>query len=206
VHISDGVLSTPVIMISYAAAITITAISIHKIKNKDIPRISVMTSAFFVASLIHIPIGPTSVHLLLNGLIGIMLGFSAFPAILLGLVLQCLLFQFGGITALGANALMMGIPALIAAGIFSMRTRFKISYKNGLFAGIASAMAVTVSALILAALLALSGDDFIPIAKLALIAHIPVLIIETGMSVLIVQFLAKVRPAVLNSTKDIYAP
>lgn len=33
-----------------------------------------MTAAFFVASLIHVPIGPTSVHLLLNGLLGVVVG------------------------------------------------------------------------------------------------------------------------------------
>jgi cobalt/nickel transport system permease protein len=61
--------------------------------------------AFFVASLIHVPFGPTSVHLLIPGLVGAMLGPSAFLSIGLGLLLQSLLFQFGGITALGAKCM-----------------------------------------------------------------------------------------------------
>ena len=53
-----------------------------------IPRIALMTAAFFVASLIHVPIGPTSVHLLLNGLVGVLLGWRSALAIAVGLLLH----------------------------------------------------------------------------------------------------------------------
>ena len=128
-HISDGVLSFPVIAAGYGVAIGITAFSLKKTKTEDIPKIAVMTSAFFVASLIHVPLGPTSVHLLLNGLVGILLGWAAFPSIFMALLLQALLFQFGGITSLGANACVMGIPALAMAWLFQKRHRFSFSRK-----------------------------------------------------------------------------
>ena len=108
-HISDGVLSAPVWVGGYIVAAGIAAYTTSKIDNEEIPKIAVMTSVFFVASLIHIPLGPTSVHLVLNGLAGVVLGMASFPCILLGLILQCLLFQHGGITSLGANACLMGI-------------------------------------------------------------------------------------------------
>jgi ABC-type Co2+ transport system permease subunit len=57
-------------------------------------------------------------HLLLNGLIGVILGRRAGLAIPIGLTLQMALFQHGGWTTLGVNSCVMGIPALLAWLIF----------------------------------------------------------------------------------------
>lgn len=46
---------------------------------ESIPKVGVLSSAFFVATLIHVPVGPSSIHLVLNGLMGVMLGWAAFP-------------------------------------------------------------------------------------------------------------------------------
>ena len=107
-HISDGVLPVSVAVGGYAVSLGLTVWSARKTRNEDMPKLAVMTAAFFVASLIHVPFGPTSVHLIIPGLTGALLGPSAFLSIGLGLLLQSLLFQFGGLTALGVNALMMG--------------------------------------------------------------------------------------------------
>ena len=68
-HISDGVLSKEVIIAGGALAASGTFIGLRKIDMDGIPKVAVMTAAFFVASLIHIPIGPTSVHLLFIGIL-----------------------------------------------------------------------------------------------------------------------------------------
>jgi cobalt/nickel transport system permease protein len=65
VHISDGILSLPVLAAGWAITIALLAVAIWWSKKKgnleeEIPKLSVMTAAFFVASLIHIPVGPTS--------------------------------------------------------------------------------------------------------------------------------------------------
>ena len=80
-HISDGVLSAPVLIGGYVISASIAAVIIRKTKSEDIPKTAVMTSIFFVASLIHVPLGPTSAHLILNGLVGIILGPMAFVSI-----------------------------------------------------------------------------------------------------------------------------
>ena len=49
------------------------------------------------------------------------LGYFAFPAILIGLLFQALVIGHGGLTTLGVNAAMMGIPALLAYHIFQLR-------------------------------------------------------------------------------------
>ena len=101
-HISDGVLSGSVCITSAAAAVAIASVSLKKTDSADIPKVAVMTAAFFVASLIHVKIGPTSSHLVLNGLMGAVLGIAAFPAVLAALIFQAIMFQHGGITTLGA--------------------------------------------------------------------------------------------------------
>ena len=117
-HIADGVLPVSVAIGGYVLTLAGVGLSLRRVDSRDLPKIAVVTSAFFVASLIHVPLGPTSVHLILPGIVGALLGPAAFLSVTVGLFLQCLLFQFGGITALGANALMMGLPAVLAGFFF----------------------------------------------------------------------------------------
>ena len=84
------------------------------------PRVALLAAAFFVASSIHVKLGPTSVHLLLNGLVGVMLGVRAPLAILLGVALQALLLAHGGISAIGVNACVEALPALAVAACFPL--------------------------------------------------------------------------------------
>ncbi|SFM48192.1 cobalt transporter CbiM [Thermodesulforhabdus norvegica] len=198
-HISDGVLPPAVTVSTAVVSAGMVVLSVRRLHYEDYPRIAVMTAAFFVASLIHIPLGPTSVHLLLPGLVGIVLGPLSFLAIALGLVLQCFLFQFGGVTALGANALMMGIPAVLSGYIFRAFAGRHIG-KTAVVAGIAGAIGVLTAALILAVLLALSGEVFWGVAKVAFLAHIPVAAVEGGVSAFAVSFLYRVKPELLKGT------
>ena len=99
-HISEGVLSAPVLMTGAIGAIACVAYGLKKIDHDKIPEAAILSSAFFVVSFINVPIGPSSVHLVLNGLMGLLLGWIAFPAILVALTFQAILFQFGGITSL----------------------------------------------------------------------------------------------------------
>lgn len=198
-HISDGVLPTPVAIGSYVATAVVVAWSLKKTHGDDLPKVAVVTSAFFVASLIHIPIGPTSVHLLIPGLVGILLGNSAFVSIALGLTLQCLLFQFGGITALGANSIMMGMPALFAGWLFQA-VKGQTMTRNAVAGTICGALGVILAAIILAAFLFTSGEAFFGVAKIALLAHVPVVIIEAVVSGFTVSFLYKVKPELLSGS------
>jgi cobalt/nickel transport system permease protein len=79
-HISEGILSAPVLIGGAALTAGGTGVALKQLKNEDIPKVGVLSAAFFVAGLIHVPIGVASVHLVLNGLVGIILGWQAFPA------------------------------------------------------------------------------------------------------------------------------
>jgi len=126
-HISEGVLSAPVLLAGAVLSLVGLTLGLKKIKNEDIPKVAVLSSAFFVASLIHIPIGPTSAHLVLNGLVGMLLGWSAFPSIFVALVLQAILFQFGGLTTLGVNTFSMAMPGVLSYYIFRKMIHKKCS-------------------------------------------------------------------------------
>ena len=197
-HISDGILSAPVLIGGYAVTAGITAISVRKMRVEDMPRMAVMTSAFFVASLVHIPLGPTSVHLILNGLVGIILGPLAFISILVGLILQAFLFQHGGITSLGCNAVVMGLPALAAYWLFKLHRLTKVRQSEAVFGFIAGAGAVFLGAVILSLLLMTTGSDFYGVAKLAALAHLPVMIIEGIITASVVTFLKRVKPEMIE--------
>ena len=102
-HISEGYLSGPVLLSGAALAAAGTAIGLKRMDYDRVAQAGILAAAFFVASLVHLPIGPSNAHLIMNGIIGLLLGWGAFPVILVALLLQGFFFQFGGITTLGVN-------------------------------------------------------------------------------------------------------
>lgn len=197
-HISEGILSVPVLAGGFVGTAILAAVTLRKMDMEEIPKISVVTAAFFVASLIHVPIGFTSIHLILNGLVGITLGFRSFPAIMLALVLQALLFGHGGVTVIGINSIMLGGGGLIAYLVWQMRHGFSASpRREPVFGGIAAASSVAFSGIILALALVTTGEEFKATAGYALAAHVPVMIIEAIVVGACAGFLVKVKPDIL---------
>lgn len=199
-HIADGVLPFSSVAAGWLGTVVVTSLTLRKVPAEELPRAAVMTAGFFVASLIHIPLGPTSVHLILNGLVGIVLGWAAFPAILVGLVLQALLFQHGGLLTLGPNALMLGLPALAAYQIFSLRRVLKCRHPEAVAGFLAGAGSVLLSGIILALWLYSAGSEFWTIARLALVAHLPLMVLEGLVAAAAAIFLVKVKPEILGRT------
>lgn len=199
-HISEGVLSPAVLLGGAALAAAGVTVGMKNMKQKEIPTIGILSAAFFVASLIHVPAGPVSAHLILNGLVGLVLGWKAFPAILVGLALQALLFQFGGITTLGVNTLNMALPAIICYHLFKnglktdtgRHTVMICAFATGFFSVLLSGVMVGLS-------LYLTGKAFLPAAKLVVAAHLPVMFIEGVLTTTCILFLKKVRPEILEN-------
>ncbi len=123
VHISDGVLTWPWLWGGFALAGILLAVSAWRLREDEIPRIALLTAAFFVSSLIHVRVGPTSIHLLLTGLVGVLLGTRAALAVFVGLLLQVILIQHGGYFTLGVNTCVMTAPALLACALFQLLHR-----------------------------------------------------------------------------------
>jgi len=117
-HIVDGALSNPVVIGGAVAAVGGIALGLRALPLDRIPAAGVLSASFFVTSLIHVPVGPSSVHLILNGLAGLILGWAAFPALFVGLVLQAVFFGFGGLTVLGVNTVNIALAAVIVGLVF----------------------------------------------------------------------------------------
>ena len=196
-HIVDGVLSAPVLVGGGALAAAGVAIGLRRMDTDDLPRVGVLSAAFFVASLIHLPIGPTNAHLLLGGLTGLVLGWAAFPAILVALILQAVFFGFGGVTVLGVNLVVTALPA-VAVGILAGPAVRRLELPAAaVAAGLAGAGAVVTSALLVALALGLGGESFRLAAELALVAHLPIAAVEGVVTAMAVVLLRRVRPGVL---------
>ncbi len=195
-HISEGVLSGPVLISGMVLATAGTAIGLKKLDYDYIAKTGILSAAFFVASLIHIPIGPSNIHLLLNGIVGLLLGWTAFPAILVALTLQAIIFQFGGITTLGMNTIIMALPALICYYLFGplIHKKPSISVPAAFACGFFS---VLISALIVGIALIFTEENFLTISAMLVIAYLPVMIIEGIVTVFCLAFLKKVQPTML---------
>jgi cobalt/nickel transport system permease protein len=196
-HISEGVLSAPVLLAGAALSTAGVAIGLKRMDYGKIPEVAVLSSAFFVASLLRVPIGPANIHLTLNGLLGLLLGWMAFPSVLVALVLQALLFQFGGFTTLGVNALVMAAPAVLLHYVFRPVLR-KRGRGPCLMAGFGAGALGVALALVLTVLALLgTGSEFAGISKLLVLAHLPAVAAEGAVSAFAVLFLYKVKPEAL---------
>ena len=197
-HISEGILSAPVLIVEASLTAAAVSYAIKKMDYKQMSKVAILSSTFFVASFIHIPIGLSSVHLILNGVIGILLGWSAFPAILVALTFQAVLFQFGGLTSLGVNTFNMAFPAIIGFYLFHRGISGKNNLKALIFAFACGFLAVMFSAVLTAMALSFTGEAFIKIAKLILVTHLPVMFAEGVLTSFCIGFLRKVRPEIFE--------
>ncbi len=201
-HIVDGALSTPVLIGGAAAAAGGIALGLRALPLERIPAAGVLSAAFFVASLIHVPIGPSSVHLILNGLAGLILGWAAFPALFVGLVLQAVFFGFGGVSVLGVNAVNIALPAVIVGMLLRpMLCRVRPG-TAAILGGIGGALSIALTTLFVALALMFSGDEFLAVAHLVFVAHLPMMAIEgllTGFAVLLA---CKVKPDLFTALDE----
>ncbi|MGG6240169.1 cobalt transporter CbiM [Nodosilinea sp. AN01ver1] len=212
-HIPDGILPAQVCAAGYAITGVVTWYSLRQINRRpdptaEVPKASLLTAAFFVASSIYIPVPPASVHLILNGLLGVVLGYFAFPAILIGLFFQALVIGHGGLTTLGVNATMMGVPALLAYHIFQARLtlgqRLKEPARTGVFAFLGGALGLGIAALIFLALIIFNipaelnaGAEQAAVLTLS-VGHIPLAIVEGIFTAMLVLFLRRAKPELLE--------
>jgi len=207
-HIPDGILPVGVSAAGYITTSAATWYAIKQIEKQEdpragVPKTALLTAAFFVATWINIPVPPTSVHLVLNGLLGVILGWYAMPAIVVGLFMQAVMFQHGGLVSLGVNATMMGVPALLAAGLFQLHYHIKKPWGMPVFAFLGGSFGLLIAAGIAFAILisTASASANVLVERNAIIAltlaHIPLAIIEGIFTALVVVYIKRVKPDML---------
>lgn len=155
-HIPDGFISPQTYLPLYAVSAGAWAYGLRRLRRalgeETLPLLAVMTSLVFVISMIALPLpGGTTVHATGIGLLAVLFGvWTSFIALSLVLLMQALLFGDGGVTALPANALAMGLVGAASACVV-MRLLRSRSESTALF--LAGAVPVVVSALVLALVL-----------------------------------------------------
>ncbi|ABK45630.1 cobalamin (vitamin B12) biosynthesis CbiM protein [Magnetococcus marinus MC-1] len=198
-HIVDGALAPVVLVVGGGVALLGCALGLKRMDEAHIPQVGLLSAAFFLASLIHVPIGPSSVHLILNGLVGLVLGWAAFPALLVGLLLQAVFFGFGGLLVLGVNVVNIALPGVVVAALVRPHLAGNNSSKRAFYWGaLGGGLAILLTSVMVALSLYLSGDAFLLTAKAVLLAHLPIMLVEgvlTGAAVVLIQ---RVKPALFT--------
>jgi len=119
-HIPDGFLSAPVWLSLDAAALSLVGYLARQAQRESgeawAPRLGVLGAFVFAAQMINFPVGVgTSGHLVGSALLALVLGPAAAAVVMTAiLALQALIFQDGGVLALGANVVNMALAGVLA--------------------------------------------------------------------------------------------
>lgn len=193
-HISEGFLSVQALAAGWAAAGVGIAFALKKTDMDKIVRVAAMSSVFFLASLLNVKIGPSSMHLSMLAPVGLVLGWGCFPAIAVALLLQAVLFQFGGILVLGVNITCMATPSLAVYLLFSKFVRGERKFFSAAASFAAGFAAIVFSSLLAALFIGMSDANLIATAKLLVWTHIPLAFAEGFITLFFAAFLRKVAP------------
>ena len=181
------------------AAAAGTAMGLKKLDPQRLPQAGFWRRVFR-GLLGSMTVGPSSGHLVLSRLLGLVLGWPAFPAILIALTLQAVFFSIGGPTTLGLNTVIMALPAVVCHYLFRRAAAVNsewLVFGVGFAAG-ATAMS---SALITTGVLILAGKEFSALVPLILAVHLPSAVIEGMVTGSVVVFIRKVRPELLDAPR-----
>lgn len=204
-HIPDGFLSTPVWatldVVSAPAVAWVAHRAQRDTQDHRIPLLGVMGAFVFAAQMINFPVGPgTSGHLVGGALLAIVLGPAAAALVLTAiLVLQALIFQDGGVLALGANVFNMALAGVTAGYLpYRLWSRGSLGgspgHSGAIFA--AGALSVMTSACLALGQLLISGVPMpggVLWASLALFAISAMM--EGAITVAAVRAIGRLNPA-----------
>lgn len=204
-HVPDGFLSLPVMLVTWVIAIGLIAVSLNRAQaqyqERTVPLMGVCAAFIFAAQMINFPIpGGTSGHLLGGTLAGALLGPWAGSLVMsVVFIVQATLFQDGGLTVLGANIFNMGLIGTFGGYYLYRAIRFAIGRDKlqGLVigAGVAAWVSVMVAAIVCAFQLALSGTVPLPVALAAMVSwHVLIGIGEAVITVIALSFIWRTRP------------
>jgi len=227
-HVPDGILPAQVSAVGYAIATPFIGYCLRKISRSSqssplntaraIPKAALLTATFFVASSLYLPLPPPlgTLHFLMNGLLGVLLGYYAVPALFIGLLFQALLLGHGGFLSLGINVLLLGIPALVAHHLFQLRhhlpARIQPSAAAGMLGAIAGSAGVIGSALLFFGIVitTIPADINAATEQAAVFGlvmlHLPLALIEGAFTASFVMFLLKTKPELLQNLGDGRSP
>ncbi len=205
-HIPDGFISGPINLACAAIAVAAVAVSLARIRSTlaehQVPLLG-MTAAFvFAAQMLNFPVaGGTSGHFLGATFALVLLGpWAACLVISLVLMVQCLLFADGGLTALGTNIVNMAVVGVIVPALLLALGRLILPRTRGVslvVIGLASWLSVLAAATACSFQLGFSGHPVGPVLTAMVGVHAVIGIGEALITVAVVSSVLAARPELL---------
>jgi len=189
-HLSDGILPAGVSVAGQVAALALVTLTSRKLQSREIPRMGVFAAALFSVSLLHFPLGGTSLHPGLYGLAGLILGRRVLPVLYVTLLFQSFIFQHGGLLALGFNTLLISSGALSGWLLWDF---LKLPERTKAFS--CGFCGILVPAFLVSCLFLLL--DYGKGMVFLLTLYLPVAVIEGIVTVLVCAFFRRVQPGLL---------
>lgn len=207
-HIPDGFLNVATTAATWAGAVGGVGYGVHRVKRelseRLVPLIGVAAAFIFAAQMLNFTVaGGTSGHLLGGALAMLLLGPWAGSIVITAvLVVQALVFQDGGVLALGANILNMAVVGVWASyGVYRLLERLLGARAWGRTTAtfVAAWCSVVLASLVAAGELALSGVSPWALLVPAMVSvHMLIGIGEGLITVAVVSFVRGVRPDLLS--------
>ena len=208
-HIPDGFLSTGVAVATGAVAAGVIGYSLYKsreeLDEKSVPLLAVCAAFIFAAQMLNFPVaGGTSGHFLGGVLAAVLLG-PWLGSLVIGLVLlvQCLGFADGGLTALGANIYNMAVIGTVLGyyifyGIKSLLPKNRTAFLAA--TGIAAWLSVFLASGAAAVELSISGTSPLNVTLPAMLGvHSIIGVGEALITVVVVGLVLAVRPDLVRT-------
>jgi len=167
-HIPDGFLSVALSVILWIVSIGIVAYALRRVgqdlNERQVPLMGVLAAAIFAGQMLNFTVaGGTSGHLMGAALATILLGPWAAILVMTCVVgAQALIFQDGGLLALGSNILHMGVIGVaVAYAVYRTVYRLAGGKVGGIYSGgfLAAWLSIVTAALAVGLQLALSGTS-----------------------------------------------
>jgi len=210
-HIPDGFLSVPISIIFWILTVGLLYLAVNHsrghLSERQVPLMGVMAAFIFAAQMINFPVaGGTSGHLLGGALAAITLGPWAGMLVMAAVIgVQALLFQDGGLLAMGANIFNMGlVTVLVAYGLYRVTAGKKLQLQFVVVA-VAAWLSVMTGALLTSFQLWLSGTTSLRLVFPAMLGvHALVGIGEALITVAALGFILRTRPDLLGRLDESY--
>ncbi|MCA9907546.1 MAG: PDGLE domain-containing protein [Anaerolineae bacterium] len=209
-HIPDGFLSVPVAVIGWGILAVILFLALRQTRqqlgDRQIPLMGILAAFVFAAQMINFPVaGGTSGHLLGGALVAILLGPWAAVLVMTSVIaVQGLLFQDGGLLAIGFNATNMGvIAAFVGYAAYALVGRVMRGGRSSQLIGAAVGawLGVEGAALATALELALSNTAALEITLPAMLGvHALIGIGEALITVAALAFIQQTRPDLIRGS------
>lgn len=214
-HVPDGFLDAPTSIATGAVAVAAVGVALRgarrELDDRTAPLAGLVATFVFATQMLNFPVGAgTSGHLLGGALAAILVGpFTGLLCISVVLLVQCLLFADGGITALGTNIGLMGLVTVTVGWLVFRACQSVLPKRPGSVApaaALAAFVSVPVAALAFTGLYAVGGQADIPLDTLAaamLSWHLLIGLGEAVITGLAVASIVAVRPDLVYGARRV---